>query len=381
MQPLQIEEGKDSGEMVLSNSRLTHKAYQAQRYMPSLDGLRAIAVALVITCHLHADWGFLSGFVGVTIFFVLSGYLITRLALQEEREKGRLNVIGFYIRRTFRIFPLYYFVLFFYAILVLHFKLWPLKIRPFLSSLPYYLTYLQEIPFWRSIASKPPFYHSWSLGIEEKFYLIWPIFLASIAQSRLERRFMLVAICAVLFIAAGIASWGRYPYHMEYYGFILLGAMLAMALSSSHAYIPVANAASKIAPAALVVLLITQFLLMPHTALYFLTSIYAASVTVLLAALVTSDGAAKRLLSFAPLVRVGQLSYGIYLIHILCLSVVEKIAKPGHGRIVAMLAYLGTLALSIAISCLLHYTLERPMISLGKRLSAFSATETAAVHS
>ena len=91
---------------------MTFERYKARKRIKELDGLRAIAVLLVVTVHMHDKvWTRLNGGLGVVIFFVLSGYLITMLALREEEARGGLDFTAFYIRRTFRIFPLYYVVL------------------------------------------------------------------------------------------------------------------------------------------------------------------------------------------------------------------------------------------------------------------------------
>ena len=94
---------------IAGNVRVTFSEYQNRRYVPALDAMRAISVFLVITVHVHlGNFKWLAGEQGVTIFFIMSGYLITFLSLREERERQSLNLAAFYIRRTFRIFPVYY---------------------------------------------------------------------------------------------------------------------------------------------------------------------------------------------------------------------------------------------------------------------------------
>jgi peptidoglycan/LPS O-acetylase OafA/YrhL len=364
---------KDTKQDAVPNGWMQHSTYQAQRYMPALDGLRGIAVALVITCHLHERmWNFLSGSVGVTIFFVLSGYLITRLALQEETNTGRLNVAAFYIRRTFRIFPLYYLILAVYAMLILRFQFWPAKIAPFRSNLPYFLSYLQEIPFW-TVGSTPyseiPFFHSWSLGIEEKFYLAWPVLMVGIARSRRDFRLVIVTIAALLCVIQGIVPVGRSTYHMEAYGFILFGVALALFLSNFNYYRMFVRMGKVASTVAFMIALITEFYLMPQTHLRGLSTLYALAMTVLIGALVSSFSIAGRILSNRGLILAGKLSYGIYLIHILCISAVEHIAKPGHGLVVGVLAYVGAFFLSMGVAYISHRSFEKPMIEMGRRLS------------
>ena len=157
--------------------------------MPELDGLRAISVLLVVSVHLHdfeTVWKWLAGWQGVTVFFVLSGYLITTLSLREERAaRGAAFVAGraFYARRSLRIFPLYYLTLAAYCGLIFGLGLNPEKRFLLSGAMPYYLLYFQEVPFFYGLTGESgivqhaniPFYQSWSLGIEEKFYLVWPV--------------------------------------------------------------------------------------------------------------------------------------------------------------------------------------------------------------
>src|SRR5262245_1891357 len=97
---------------------LSHDEYLGVRYFTPLDGVRAIAVLMVVTWHVPASrFHVVNGYRGVTAFFVLSGFLITTLGLREESKTGRLRVSGFLVRRIFRILPLYYFVLFSEAVI------------------------------------------------------------------------------------------------------------------------------------------------------------------------------------------------------------------------------------------------------------------------
>lgn len=352
---------------------LDHSTYQSQRYLPALDGIRAIAIALVITRHLHERmWDFFSGSVGVTIFFVLSGYLITRLTLQEEQTFSQLNVAGFYLRRTFRIFPLYYLVLGVYALLILGAKAFPNKIIPFRTALPYYLTYLQELPYWNLVGSSSrdlPFYQSWSLGIEEKFYLIFPLLLITVSRLPAAKRLVIVIVASLICIVQGIASEGRPVYHLESYAFILFGVLFALLLSNSDLYSQIAPVLRKLALPALLFAAATQFVLMPYTSLRGLSTLYAITIAILIGYVVISTGWPVQVLSHPILVLVGRVSYGIYLVHILCVSVIERVAKPGRGALIGILAYAGTLLLSTGAAYLLYVYFERPITNLGRRLS------------
>ncbi len=352
---------------------LDFSTYQAKRYLPALDGLRGIAVALVITRHLHRRmWDFLSGSVGVTIFFILSGYLITRLALKEERETGKLDLTAFYLRRSFRIFPMYYLVLALYAGLILGTHLMPAKAATLPTLLPYYLTYLQELPVWHLVhlpAGDLPFYQSWSLGIEEKFYLVWPILMVALGTSRPALRATVALLLAAACVVQGMFVEGHTAYSLEHYAPILFGVVLALALSAPSTYERITSWARRLLTPSIIVALVTQFILMPYSSARGLFILYALAATVLLAALVTSRGSAVRFLSTPALTLLGRISYGVYLLHVLCLFVVERFLKPERGPWVGVLAYLTTLLLSAVLAYVLHISFEKPLVSLGRRLS------------
>lgn len=137
-------------------------------YLPCLDGLRAIAISLVIVYHFGFDW--VPGGRGVLLFFVLSGFLITRLLLSEHARAGRVSIPRFYARRALRILPAFYC----YWSVVIVWLVVSGKSVPWghaISSLAYATDY------FNAIVGDPntPFSHIWSLAIEEQFYILWPI--------------------------------------------------------------------------------------------------------------------------------------------------------------------------------------------------------------
>ncbi|HMG81447.1 MAG TPA: acyltransferase [Ferruginibacter sp.] len=147
-----------------------------KNYIPSLGGLRALSVMIVLISHINVrSWGnkvipfpfsmLLDGNFGVNIFFVISGFLITTLLIAEENATGTISLKNFYMRRIFRIFPAYYFVLFIYFLLAL-FSIVHFTTQSWLSSIFYY-KYL--VPGDYETA------HFWSLSVEEHFYLVWPL--------------------------------------------------------------------------------------------------------------------------------------------------------------------------------------------------------------
>ena len=318
--------------------------------MPELDGLRAIAVLMVITCHLHVRvWDWLWGQRGVTVFFVISGYLITSLALAEEAKRGRLSLAGFYIRRSFRIFPLYYFVLGGYTALIFGTGLWPKKAGVLSAEMPYLLLYLQEYPHyvWQSIET--PFYHSWSLGIEEKLYLIWPALCFLVLSSRRAWR---SATAITMIVALSLMGKFTLPYAS-----IMIGCLLALVLQPSGVRRWIATHATWSVWAAL-----ASVLAMQAFAPWFEVG-YALAVAAFLGILVYSGSPLRTALGCRPLAYVGKVSYGVYLVHILCINAVERIVHQ------PVLTYVAAVALSVAAASVLHLVLERPLIAVGRRLA------------
>lgn len=150
------------------------------RRIPELDALRALAALVVLLFHLNPP-RFFFGWTGVDLFFVLSGYLITTIILDHQGKRGFLR--NFYARRGLRIWPIYYLALF---AMVATAPLVPTDRRPTLEGLGYYATYLQNVTLYR-LQPPPEFHvafdHTWTLALEEQFYLIWPalVALASLA--------------------------------------------------------------------------------------------------------------------------------------------------------------------------------------------------------
>ena len=159
-----------------STSRIPrYDEWRATRYFSGLEGLRAVAALLVVFHHArtHRLWGALEGWNGVTLFFVLSGFLITTLALREEDEHGALRWRAFVIRRGFRILPIYFASLALYAVVMFSVGLGGSHRSVFTHALPWYLSPFPEVPFFTK--THIVFSLAWSLGIEEKFYLLWPL--------------------------------------------------------------------------------------------------------------------------------------------------------------------------------------------------------------
>lgn len=212
-----------------------------RRYMTGIDGLRAIAVIGVIIYHLNYEW-LPGGFLGVTIFFVLSGYLITDLLLEEWNKKGKIDFIDFWIRRFRRLLPALIFLMFILTIWILLFKQEAIgKLQAdFLPSLLYVTNWwyiFKDISYFETFGMPSPFTHLWSLAVEEQFYIIWPILFFIIVKLFKKNSVRLLSILIIAMISAFLMAFiyvpGLDPSRV-YYGTdtrafsLLIGSMLAI---------------------------------------------------------------------------------------------------------------------------------------------------------
>ncbi|MGG5872025.1 acyltransferase family protein [Pseudomonas peli] len=211
-------------------------------YRREIDGLRALAVLPVILFHAGFDT-FSGGFVGVDVFFVISGYLITTIILA-ELEQGRFSIVSFYERRARRILP----ALFLVMLACIPFAwvlLSPAELNSFSKSLVAVPLFISNVFFWRdggyfeTAAELKPLLHTWSLAVEEQYYVLFPLFL--MLFWRLGKRWILVMLGLVFVSSLAIAQWAAYArpdasfYLLPTRGWeLLIGALAAFYLSSAN---------------------------------------------------------------------------------------------------------------------------------------------------
>jgi peptidoglycan/LPS O-acetylase OafA/YrhL len=349
--------------------------YRTKHYFPVLDGVRAVSILLVLAWHASASlFGWLSGFEGVTIFFVLSGYLITMVCLREEEDSGRVSLRSFFIRRAGRIMPLYILVLGAYAVASVGAN-WHEHRHAFVQALPYYVSYLND---FAPGGASTPFIHSWSLAVEEKFYILWPPVAFLLLAARPRARLATAALLAVL-------PWALVPLrtatHYPAYGSIMVGCVLALFLHDRRTYVLLRRVAG---PAAM--LLVAAFVavhVVAHESHFVAIAIYPFAAALLLLSLLVVDSRVGHLLAKGPVRFVGRRAYGIYLVHPICFSITvafcrhlglayDVLGQPsGRHRVVALipLAVLGGGA-SLVVADWLHRTVEQRGILLARRLAA-----------
>ena len=210
------------------------------RYIPALDGLRTLAVVAVVLYHLNLTWA-QGGLLGVTIFFVLSGYLITRLLINEIAKTGRIDLKSFWIRRIRRLFPAVVTVVVVTCALCTVFNHVMLtKMRPdILPSLLFFNNWwqiMQDVSYFNALGDPSPLTHFWSLAIEEQFYLIWPpllLAMVSVHMSKPNTRRVVLGLAAVSAVAMMVLYNPVTDPSRVYYGTdtrvfsLLLGAWMA----------------------------------------------------------------------------------------------------------------------------------------------------------
>lgn len=210
------------------------------RYIPALDGLRTLAVVAVVLYHLNLTWA-QGGLLGVTIFFVLSGYLITRLLLNEIAKTGHIDLKSFWIRRIRRLFPAVVTVVVVTCALCTVFNHVMLtKMRPdILPSLLFFNNWwqiMQDVSYFNALGDPSPLTHFWSLAIEEQFYLIWPpllLAMVSVHMSKPNTRRVVLGLAAVSALAMMVLYNPATDPSRVYYGTdtrvfsLLLGAWMA----------------------------------------------------------------------------------------------------------------------------------------------------------
>lgn len=284
-------------------------------YRREIDGLRAVAVVPVIL--FHAGFAaFAGGYLGVDIFFVISGYLITGILARDLRA-GRFSLARFYERRARRILPALAFVLLACLPVALAW-LSPPELRDFAASFAATALSVSNVLFWQQLdyfgpaAERLPLLHTWSLGIEEQFYLLFPLALA--ALWRWQRRHALALLALTLTLSLAAAAWAARAHPST--GFFLLpfrawellaGALVALAASPRPSP-PLAFAGLAAIVAAMAAV---PLALLPGV----LPIVLACAGTAAVIAFAAPGAAAYRLLASPPLVGIGLVSYSAYLWH------------------------------------------------------------------
>lgn len=347
-------------------------------YRPDIDGLRAIAILLVVAFHVGLP-GFEAGFVGVDIFFVISGFLITGLLLDELRRSDKIDFIGFYCRRVRRLLPAIVAVLIVVSILGLLFlhpygqqqRLAKSVIASALFVANIYFS-ITTGGYFETHESDIPLLHFWSLAVEEQFYALWPLTL--IFVTALSRRFRVampkavsitIAILALasltyLFIGLGASSSEAYYSTLARAWQLMAGGFLAVTLTPGR--IAALRAYEGPLYAAGAVLLISSLIIIDGPGQYPSWNAVLPTVGCMLFICGGSTDLRSRfgnLLACPPLVNIGKVSFSWYLWHWPLISIAQSYALGTHSVVRNVIVAL----LALGLATLTYHWIEKPFRS------------------
>ncbi|MEQ8277288.1 MAG: acyltransferase [Deltaproteobacteria bacterium] len=301
-----------------------HRAFRETKFFASLDGLRCISILAVIWHHAAGTvYGaynplFARGNNGVTLFFAISGFLITTLLIREKEKTGKISLRKFYMRRTLRIFPLYYTVLLVYVAAVWFVEKDPNAKSAFFDHLPFYATYTSNW-FVEYDHGRVIFYFAWSLATEEQFYMVWPAVSKRLGWGGAVV-FMLTLVTATLFVQIGVIGVPDGLFRtilLSVAPGICLGSVLAHLLHRPASFDVLYKIFGwRYAPVFFFVLT-AVFLATP---LYDDWGIHVMCVLIVTACVIREDHVLRPLLSWRPVRWMGTVSYGMYLMHMLSLN-------------------------------------------------------------
>ncbi len=337
------------------------------QYRPEIDGLRAIAVAAVVLYHaefmFHGTRVLTGGFIGVDIFFVISGYLIASIIIREINE-GKFSFLNFYERRARRILPALFTVMIASIPLAWMFML-PKAMKEYSGSILSALAFNSNIWFWKadSYWAEPsalkPFLHTWSLSVEEQFYFLFPIML--LVLWKLARNHIISSLVAMFFLSLLMAHLGSAKYTTATFfllptrGWELLAGIILAKLEFDGGRVnrPFLDATMPI----------VGLLLIFSALMFFNDKTRHPSVITLIPILGVmlliwyskKDGFVTSVLASKPFVSIGLISYGLYLWHFPIFAF-SKIIKPAYSQF----DKIGWIVISLLLSIGTYFLIETP---------------------
>jgi peptidoglycan/LPS O-acetylase OafA/YrhL len=349
-------------------------ARPGEGYRPHLDGLRAVAVYLVVLFHARAD-RFSGGFIGVDVFFVLSGYLVTQLLLRDLSGRGALRFGRFYARRMRRLLPAS-FVLLVVTAVVFSALAAPAEVASGIGAFKAAFLYVanwyfihQSSDYFAATIDSSPIIHFWSLAVEEQFYLVWPVLLTGLylATRRLRTHAQHAMQLAIAVAALASVLWALHlsttNLNRAYYGTdarayqLMAGALIAVTPGLLRRVVRL-RFLSVAAAAALLALLGLSTSAFTMGAIQRGIAVTIVTVTLIVAIECARGGPVNRVLSCPPMVYLGKISYGTYLWHWPVIWVILEITDGD----ISPLSTFGLAALvGTGLASLSYTILERPI--------------------
>jgi peptidoglycan/LPS O-acetylase OafA/YrhL len=322
--------------------------------IPSLDGLRAVSIALVLLGHLCGTRGFpassqtamLYSNFGVRVFFVISGFLITTMLIQERENRGQISLSAFYVRRAWRIFP----AAFAYLLVIVPLNWTALSRADILSAITYTVNYRNATPW--SLG------HLWSLAVEEQFYLLWPLVLALAWRRRTQVAVFVVAagpFVRALFYFAGLPAKANGSYFPAVADTLAAGCLIAILAPELRRWRAIAS------PWFLLVPLASALVPLTHVWLKFYWSVGLTAMNLGIALSVLHCIEKKHwILNVRPVVWIGMLSYSLYLWQ-----------QPFLNRASSAwsTSFPVNLCLALLAAMLSYYCVERPGLKLRQKFA------------
>lgn len=357
------------------------------KYLPSIDSLRALAVLAVIIYHVDVNY-LPGGFLGVDLFFVLSGYLISSLIIKEFRKTGTVNLYNFYIRRARRLLPAVYFMITVGLVVMVLFNEVLLRkshldaIFGYIYSSNWWYIF-HKLDYFDSFGAQSPFKHLWSLAIEEQFYMIFPLLFLLVNRKKkskdgtykLNKNFLYVVLGLILVsLIAHILLFDINNISRIYFGTdtrafsLLVGVVGAILYPMERLHAKVTPQQNMIYSVVSLVSIATLITVMIYTSEYN-TLLYRGGfllVAILGLIVIISSGKQhtlmSRLLSFKPIVFIGKISYSLYLWHFPVLVLTTPVSEIGNPNIIFVIL---RVILTFILATASYVFVETPIRKLG----------------
>ena len=345
---------------------------QERKHMPAIDGLKGLAILAVVAYHLKLPF-MKSGLLGVTMLFVVSGFWITKILLDELESSNGINLLQFWKKRIFRLLPTLIAMIAIFTILFSIFNRVVLgKLRPDILPTIFFINnwwqIFHNVSYFEALGSPSPLTHCWSLAIEEQFYILWPIGLLLLNKFAKDKKMTLwvmigltaisVLLMAILFNPAKDPSRAYYGTDTRMFS-LFAGGILAFLVRDPEKYnwqLP-AIGAEIMGGVALLLSILMMVRTDPYSSfLYRGGQVLISAFTVaILIALFRRNKIFTRILSFEPLVKIGEISYSLYIWHYPILILFAGGKKPAWWLAIIIII------LSFVVSILAYKFIEKPM--------------------